>query len=287
MSKKLLAIFACAFLAVGISASVALGHGGGHANVIYDSTVDPLPGNQPSVGAEAYAFNQFGDEVTFAGRARDLKRVRVTLSSWACQSGNWYSATCVSGRHATFSVPMTFNIYAQGVNNRPGALIATQTKTFQVPYRPSTDSAHCTDGRWYDRHSGDCFNGLANNISFNFKHQHVSLPNSVIYGITYNTTHFGPSPIGMTAACYSTTAGCPYDSLNIALSPEVTRGSKPHPNTVYQDSDIAAEYCDLGVAGVGDFRLDSPPGTDPATACWFEDATRSYIPAVRFTAKGH
>src|SRR5581483_2485603 len=35
-------------------------------DVIYDATVAPLPGNLPSVGAEAYAFKELGDEVTFA-----------------------------------------------------------------------------------------------------------------------------------------------------------------------------------------------------------------------------
>src|SRR5438093_11318715 len=34
--------------------------------VIYKSTLKPLPANLPSVGAEAYSFNEFGDEITFA-----------------------------------------------------------------------------------------------------------------------------------------------------------------------------------------------------------------------------
>ena len=68
--------------------------------------------------------------------------------------------------------------------------------------------------------------------------------------------------------------GCPYDSLNIALAPVVTVGTKPYFNTLYQNSNIGAEYCDNGLAGTGTFRLDSP-----TVACW-----AGYIPAAQFKA---
>jgi hypothetical protein len=246
-------------------------------NVIYDSTVSPLPGNLPSVGAEAYSFTELGDEVTFAGNTRTLKQVTVTLSSWGCQSGHWFSGDCVTAPGATFSVPITFNVYRVGANDTAGALITTMTQSFDVPYRPSTDSAHCTGGEWFDGAQG-CFNGLATNITFDFSSQRVRLPETVVYGIAYNTSHYGPSPIGNGAPCYSSSGGCPYDSLNIGLAPTVVVGSKPFPNTVYQNAVFAGDYCDNGAAGVGTMRLDSP-----SIACWF-DPSQSFIPAVRFTA---
>src|SRR4051794_12815324 len=110
---------------------------------IYDSTVSPLPGNLPSEGPEAYAFTEFGDEVQFAGSARLLKNVTVTLSSWACQQGHWYDDTCVTQKGAKFALPITFNIYTPATNGggvpTAGALIASTTQTFSVPYRPSAD----------------------------------------------------------------------------------------------------------------------------------------------------
>ena len=230
----------------------------------------------PSEGAEAYAFNQFGDGITFAGTSRNLATVTVTLSSWGCQSGNWHSGNCVSSSGATFSIPITFNIYNAG-SPASGSLIATRTQTFSVPYRPSADNTNCTGpnaGKWYQAATATCFNGLANNITFDFSSLNVSLPNSVVYGIVYNTTSYGPSPIGTSAACFPTSAGCPYDSLNIALAPVVTVGTKPYFNTVYQNSPIAGEYCDNGLAGTGTFRLDSP-----TSACW-----AGYIPAAQFFA---
>lgn len=249
------------------TASVAQGQ------VIYDSTVSPLPGNLPSVGAEAYAFNELGDGVTFAGTSRNLRNVTVTLSSWGCQSGHWYSNDCVTTPGATFSVPITFNIYDAG-NPLPGSLIATRTQTFSVPYRPSADHTNCTGGRWYHAVDGTCFNGLATNITFNFSSQNVVLPNSAVYGIVYNTTSYGPSPIGTSASCFASSGGCPYDSMNIALAPVVTVGSKPYPDTLYQNTLYAGNYCDNGLAGTGTFRLDSP-----SSACW-----AGFIPAAQFTA---
>jgi hypothetical protein len=254
------------------------------AQVIYDSTVSPLPGNLPSVGAEAYSFTELGDEVTFAGTSRKLVSVNATLSSWGCQSGTWYKANCVTTPGATFTVPITINIYNTGVSNIvAGSLIATRTQTFSVPYRPSGDSVHCTGGRWYDAGSATCFNGKATNITFDFSSMNITLPNTVVYGIAYNTSHYGPAPIGETAACFTTSGGCPYDSMNIALGPLVNVGSKPFFRTLYQNAVFAGDYCDGQPGGI--MRLDSP-----GNACWYDNDPssstfgQSYIPTVKFNA---
>lgn len=246
------------------------------ADVIYDSTVTPLPGNLPSEGMEAFGLREFGDGITFAGTARKLVNVKVTLSSFACQSGKWSTGDCATTPGATFSLPVTFNIYNAG-NPVPGSQIATVTQTITAPYRPSADPVNCTGanaGKWYDANSGMCFNGQAFNVSFDFSSLNVALPGSVVFGVAYNSTHYGPNPIGESAACFSTTAGCPYDALNVALAPVVTVGTKPYFNTLYQNSVFASEYCDGGIAGVGIFRLDSP-----TVACWV-----GFNPAAQFNA---
>jgi hypothetical protein len=268
MKRRALLLGAVALVMMAIASPVALGGKGG--KTIYDSTVSPLPGNLPSLGAEAYAFSQLGDEVTFAGDSRALKTVTVTLSSWGCQSGSWNNGNCVSAKNATFAQPITLNIYDPSDTTTP---IATATQTFNVPYRPSTDSVHCTDGQWFDKKQG-CFNGLASNVTFDFKSQNVTLPDMVVYGISYNTSGHGPSPMGYANPCNASSGGCPYDSLNIALAPEVSVGSKPHPDTIWWDTQYAGNYCDNGAEGVGVFRLDSP-----TSACW-----GGYVPAVQFTA---
>jgi hypothetical protein len=245
------------------------------ATTIYDSTVTPMPDNLPSIGFQATQTGQFGDEITFDGTARTLQQVAVTLSSWGCQTGGWPTSDCVTTPGATFSVPITFTIYSVGANDAVGAVLATATQTFNVPYRPSADTTNCSSGKWYDSQTGKCSNGIATNITFDFSSQSVALPASVIYGISYNTTSYGLNPIGTSAACFSTPSGCPYDSLNVALSPAVVVGSKPHADTVFQDSATAGNYCDSASSPVtGVFRLDSP-----TSACW-----TGYVPAVQFTA---
>jgi hypothetical protein len=254
-------------------------------SVIYNSVVaSPIPGNLPSLGAEAYAFNELGNEVTFAaGTNRHLSNVVVEMSSWACQSGAWYSADCVSAPGATFDEPVTLNIYdAVAGSPTPGSLITSVTQTFAMPYRPST-SAQCTGGRWWDSSLKQCFNGYGFNITFNMAGAVV--PDTIVYGISYNTSHFGPAPYGEATSCYTTSEGCGYDLLNVALSQDptnVTVGTDANPGTLWQSSIYGGQYCDAGAAGTGFFRIDSP-----TTSCWGVNAPDSapyYVPAVQFKA---
>jgi hypothetical protein len=255
--------------------------------VIYDSTTSPLPGNLVSEAYEATSASQIGNEVSFAPGSRTLQQVTVTLSSWGCQQGSW-TGGCVTTPGSTFAEPITFNIFNVGANNSVGSLIASVTQTFNIPYRPSASPTQCpsTPTTWYDATDGQCYNGLATNVTFNFSG--VTLPSSVIYGVALNTSDYGASPYGDNTACHATSAGCGYDSLNIGLSIAngPTVGTDPLPGTVYQSSTSAGIYCDGGAAGTGTFRLDSP-STAP---CWGTDPSNNYseapwyIPAVQFVA---
>ena len=74
--------------------------------------------------------------------------------------------------------------------------------------------------------------------------------------------------------CNSTSAGCPYDSLNVGLTepanPESPApvapsvGANPAPDAAYQDSQTAGNYCDGGLAVPA--RSDSTKGAGPATS---------------------
>jgi hypothetical protein len=249
------------------------GQNDGKGVVAYDSIPAPLPGNIVSVGPEAYAFKELGDQVALATNQRLLTNVSVTMSSWGCQSGHWYDNTCASAPGATFSVPITFNIYAVGAGNTVGALLASKTDTFAIPYRPSYDSVKCSGtGEWFNAASSTCFNGKAVNISFKFTPQHVVLPNNVIYGIAYNSSHYGPAPIGEAAACYTSSGGCAYDSLNIGLAQVApTVGTDVFPDGAYQNSPLASMYCPGDTGPLSTFRLDN--------GCW-----APYSPAVQIRA---
>ena len=270
MQKRLMFFVALVVAAVSVIAGSAMAAGGTpvKASVVYNSTIPNGPrANLPSEGPEAYAFNEFGNKINLAGTARRLTSVTVTLSSWACVQGTWVAGNCSTPSGATFLQPVTLNIYDPAVSTTTP--LATSTQTFAVPYRPSA-SPKCTGGRWYSSGTKTCFNGLASDVTFSFSG--VTLPNTLVYGITYNTSHFGSAPIGEAAACYGTTAGCPYDSLNIALSTDadVSAGSSTS-DTVWQNSPYAGQYCDGGTGGFGMFRADS--------GCW-----APYVPAVQFKA---
>jgi len=265
-------------------ASPALATPGPGTSVIYNSVVtSPSPGNLPSVGAEATAFDEFGNEVQFDGTNRNLTNVTVEMSSWGCLTGHWYNGDCSTPGGATFDEPITLNLYNPGTDGvHHGTLITSVTQTFSIPYRPSA-SPRCPGGEWWDPSLKSCFNGLATDVTFHLSGTVV--PDSIVYGISYNTSHYGPQPYGQSTACYTSPGGCGYDSLNIALSQDPTNltvGTDPNPGTVWQNSPYGFEYCDSGTAGTSVFRLDSP--TNP---CWWINASGTppyYIPAIQFKA---
>lgn len=191
--------------------------------VVFDNTPAVVPSNLPSYGPEAYSYNEWGAGATLAGTARNLRTATVTLSSWACQSGSWDKGDCVTTPGATYNVPITFNVYGVGTGDAVGALIATDTETFAIPYRPSADPGHCPKDptyyapdavKWYD--GTGCVNGLAVNVSFTFDGT-VTLPDNVIFGVAFNSDHHGYSPLGGTNS--------PTDSLNIGTYPGTGDGT--------------------------------------------------------------
>lgn len=287
---------------------------------IYDSTVNPSPGSvdSQSFAAGPYDLSEFGDQIAFGGTARVLDNVVVQLDSWGCQDGAWTGTfayapasqtltdPCTTTPGATFTEPVTLNIYNVGADDAVGSLLATDTQTFAIPYMPSADPNFATDcaaeatqynvnvsefnGTWYDSNRSPvtdqpigCLLGYLTNITFNFGH--LTLPNNVIYGIAYNTSNWGYQPYGDATACYSTQAGCGYDSLNVALANEPgspTVGSDPTQGSVYLNTGDPG-FCDGGPAGV--FRIDGGPSSN----CWTTGPTASptgpwYIPAVQFNA---
>ena len=260
------------------------------SRTIYRSNVQPLPGNLPSIGFEADSASELGDAVTFAPHGRHLQTVTVTMSSWGCQQGTWFGGDCVTTPGAKFSVPITLNLYNASGATLPSATpveavgpIASVTKTFRIPYRPSA-SPKCTGaaaGEWFLKKHG-CFNGKAANIVFNLASLHLKLPNTIVWGVAYNTTHHGYDPIGESAACFTSSGGCPYDSLNVAGGPAVKVGSKPYADRIFWNTSFEGFLCDSGdvtpVALTNAFNLDAP-GTGPNDACW-----AGFVPAVQFRA---
>ncbi len=254
-----------------------------HDPVIYNSIDAPLPGNNASQSFQATQTSEFGSQIAFGGSARVLANVVATMSSWACQTGSQNVSnvgtinaptpgSCVSAPGSTFMEPITLNLFTVGTNNAVGHLIATDTQTFAIPFRPSAlpDTGVCSatssaDGTgWHDPVTDKCVHGFFTNITFSFGH--VTLPNNVIYGIAYNTSGNGSHPYGYATACASSPSGCGYDGLNVGYSTspfEPSVGSNPRPGTNYLKGTYTPFYCDNGVTGT--FRIDGRVDTNN---CW-------------------
>jgi len=237
-------------------------------STVYSNIPSTLPGNLPSFAFEARSASEFGGLVELASGARTNPVVTVTMSSWGCQSGGWSTGNCVTTPGAVFSEPITLNIYAVNpVDNSVGDLLASDTQTFKIPYRPSADDTNCRGadaGKWYKMTDSTCYDDLEHNISWDLGGQSVTLPDQVIVSVMYNTSDWGYQPIGDAAPCHSRPGGdvCGYDSLNVALvTTHPLVGIDPLPASAYVSSFWTGAYCP-GTAGTaqGIFRLD--PG------CW-------------------
>ncbi|HYM54661.1 MAG TPA: hypothetical protein VES97_04820 [Solirubrobacteraceae bacterium] len=251
------------------------------AQVIYNNIPLPFPGGMSSMAFQATQTSEFGGQVQFAGALRARPTVTVVMSSWACQSGNWFENDCVTSPGATFTEPVTLNVYEVGAGGAPGALLASDTQTFQMPYRPSANHVKCPQtgpeesGRFFLK--GECLHERVFKILF--PNVPLNLPEKAIITVAYNTSQYGPAPYGA-LACESEPQGCPYDSLNVAVrnpgfeaTPVPTVGSDPLPEDAYISSITAGNYCE-NPGGVGKLAI--------SKNCWTQEQ-----PAIAVKATKH
>lgn len=253
-------------------------------NVMYDSTVTPLPGSFPSQPFQAQQVSEFGNEISLAHPSQ-LGSVTVTMESWTC--GNWTSGAtpCTTTPGTGYTLPITLTLYGAGATGAVGTVIETTTQTFTIPFRPSADPATCnhstgttgwlndaaTAAQFHVTADTKCHYGLANNITFDITN-HKVLPSKVIYGISFNTQTYGPHPLGHAT---------PATSLNVALNTSAhgpTVGSDVYPGRVDLSSATAGYYCTTA-ATVGTFSRTGQ--------CWTVNTNHAapwWVPAVQFTA---
>jgi hypothetical protein len=252
--------------------------------VVYDSipkTLAPIP----SQGFECCTVSEFGDGVNLQGTGT-LDTVSVVMDSWGCQTGDGNTSTganaCQTTPGSTFNVPITMSVYAicsascVPPNSRVGALLAQQTKTFAIPYRPSADPQRCpSDGTFFSDvaivgegtlPNPHCTHGFVNLIVFDNLVPQPSapknLPSQAIFTVAFNTSDWGYAPTGL--ACTTRPSDqCGYDSLNVgAEGPGGPVGSAFDPNGAFINYRNAGFYCDNGTGGVNYLRLDT------GVNCW-------------------
>ncbi len=259
--KLALTAYIAALAAASFGSAAASGE-----TVVYSNLPTTLPANFASFGNEAYSMAEFGGMIEATNPGFKTQTVSVAMSSWGCQSGAWYNNTCETIKPTKkFAWPITLNVYEVGQGNAVGAKIASVTKTFKLPYRPSR-SVLCgapgpyeeyEKGTWFDVTTNKCYHGLAFTITY--KKVHIQVRKKEIITVSYNTSDHGPAPVGNTA-CNATVAGCYYDSLNVAIAEPgegtLTTGTQPT-QSLYLNSTYGAMYCG-GATPLGTFGPTEP-----------------------------
>ena len=233
----------------------------GSPKILYDTTLPNGPAtNLPSEAFEAQSASEFGGALTLPA-GKSITNFTVTMSSWACQSGNWSDGTCTTATGATFSQPITLNIYAADGTTPLGSV----TQTFSIPYRPSSttvSAAKCGGDitAWYQPAQGHnasgCYHGVTSNVTFNLSGVTVPTDGNIVYGIAFQTRDYGLNG--------GSGISGPADSLNVALNTFTTPPTGT--GSIWLDSSWSGAYADNGATGT--FRAD--------TGSW-----SPYVPAVK------
>lgn len=253
--------------------------------------VDAVNCGVPSQAFQATGTSEFGDYVGLATGKRKLKSMDVIFSSYACQIGVWHDGSCRSTVGATFTHPITANVYeapatpcVAGTSGCvPGALVATVTQLQTIPYRPSAAPSACPlpgdVGLWFNAASGMCETSKKVVLTFTFPSE-VKLDNNVVWSVAFSTSSYGSPPLGTLPGCFALTEGCPYDSLNV--------GAKTFPNAPYFGTDmdstgvfirtaVDSQRCSSTPPSLNTFSSDASTATNP---CW-----TGYRPAGRINTK--
>ncbi len=117
------------------------------ANAAYNNIPkDAINCGPPSHAFEGTSTKEFGDEVEL-GKDGNLQSLTVLFNSYACKDFPlWNSGQCTTDPLSdpvgdTFTHEITAHIYSASSGGVPGALLASATKTFTIPYRPSANPA--------------------------------------------------------------------------------------------------------------------------------------------------
>lgn len=268
----MLAAFACLALSAGTAS--------GKTNpTVYSSLPATGTVSVPSVGVEAYSFDQIGNEVILT-RPATVRKISVTMVDWACQTGDWTGASgpCVTTGKPTFPTQVTLHLYRASTRNpstgevTPGAQITHIAKTFNIRYRPSSTPSQCGgDIGEFLGSDGQCHHGYDQNIVFALNRK---LPTDVVWGVSYNSDNSGPNPIGG--------SGAPQDSLNVGLAPRTTVGLARYDDSIFWDTRAQGFTCaaappdgNNGPFVTGVFNKDG--ACDSATNSW-----AGLVPAAQF-----
>jgi MYXO-CTERM domain-containing protein len=190
------------YLILGSMITVAVGNAAASDEVIFNSIPDTLSTNYTSQAYQAQQVSEFGDRISFGGSARQLSSASVTMSMWArYEEWNLGGVNYGTGAYAGdgYTQRFTFNIYNAGTGSTPGSLIGSVTQDKYIQYRPTV----------WNLPSGSPASGIAQTISFDLSGLNITLPESIVWGLAFNTQTYGVSPTGVNG---------PYNQLNVCYN---------------------------------------------------------------------
>jgi hypothetical protein len=180
-------------------------------STVYDNTPTNQHENLPSLGFAATASTEFGSLIDLTGTNRSNAKVTVDMSVWSCQTGGWSTGDCATTPGATFTVPVTLNVYSVSAGDEPGGRIRSVTTTQTLSYRPS---GNCelegvpNSGFTNSANGGKCEHGSLEPISFDLSGS--VLPDEVIVSVAFDPAE---------------SAGT--EALNVALTGPPSVGADP------------------------------------------------------------
>lgn len=206
---------------------------------IFDNIPEPGQTNYNtsyfSHGFQAQGTSELGNLVNFAGTARKLDTIKVSMVTYA-PSNNWtaWAATNSSATSTGYYHDLILRVYSLTSSNTV-QLLAYQTNSVLVP--------------WAQPSGTNSFTGLPNtgqafSVSYNFSAANLILPDSAIISIGFNTQTYGDTPINF--------AG-PYDSLNFGMmySSNTIVGADANSSDVFRVKNGIIYYPETGTNWTG------------------------------------
>jgi hypothetical protein len=145
--------------------------------------VNGLP-NQDTYSAAPFEF-PFGGLVQFSPRPGVIRSLTAEVDSFTCEHGSYIYENCYTGDPGRrFSYTLTAHIYEVTAGDEPGALVASSTRKFKIPYRPSTnvDCPPTPEGKGFGRNCD--VGGYLDTITFKKFAPVAVLPEKAIITIT-------------------------------------------------------------------------------------------------------
>jgi hypothetical protein len=125
-----------------------------------------------------------------------------------------------------------------------------------IPWRPPADTSCANPSNWRAA-VGNCYGAILAEVDFAFATGSVTLPDTLVFGIAFDTAHHGYAPLGVNG---------PYNSLNVVTAHQgaaelpVTAGAYVNPDVGYVNSSSSGFRADTGWTGYQPlFELYSTP----------------------------